>query len=328
MSRPSVSVVALIFVGLGAFLLPALAQDKQAEHKEDAKLIESLKKELANRFEQMENMQLQHGIYVEQSTRRIRALELTLKRAGAKAPKNEAEVNAVFASRSIIELLDEIIDTKGFQEKIKLKTALELIADKFAGRLPIIVDKEAFAAPAGEKEADDPYEEEVVLPPVPAKMVMSTALRLILSQVAKGQATYVIRQHYIEIVPEKYTTAPYFLHQPMISVDYQKRPISEVLQDLSERTGVAINLDPQVGKKANTAIRVTLRNGSLEDALTPITEMAHLKYVVLHRSIYVTTRENAKVIENEEKMRRQRRESAPGMQPGAPKVKRLGTSAE
>jgi hypothetical protein len=159
-------------------------------------------------------------------------------------------------------------------------------------------------------------------------MLLGVALRLIVSQVAKGHATFIIRQNHIEIVPEKYTTSPYFLHQPMISADYQKRPLSDVLQDLSERTGIAINLDPNVGKKANTPIRVTLRNGSLEDALTPITEMAHLKYVVLHRSIYVTTPQNAKVIENEEKLRRQRRESAPGMQPGAPKVKRLGTSAE
>jgi len=68
--------------------------------------------------------------------------------------------------------------------------------------LPILVDREAFAIELG-ADAPDPYEEEVSLPPVPAKMAMSLALKLVLAQVGKGNATYLIRRSYIEITTNK-----------------------------------------------------------------------------------------------------------------------------
>jgi hypothetical protein len=102
----------------------------------------------------------------------------------------------------IYRLLQQPIETKGLHEKVKLRTALEYFSDKFGGNLPILVDKEAFSADLG-ADAPDPYEEEVSLPPVPSKMVMNTALRLILSQVGKGEATYLIRRSFIEITTNK-----------------------------------------------------------------------------------------------------------------------------
>ncbi|HZZ78015.1 MAG TPA: hypothetical protein VFE62_05835 [Gemmataceae bacterium] len=123
----------------------------------------------------------------------------------------------------IYRLLQQPIDTKGLQEKVKLKTALEYFGDRFGGKLPILIDKESFTTELG-ADAPDPYEEEVSLPPVPSKMVMNTALRLVLAQVGKGQATYLIRRNFIEI-----TTIKHYLEDKVIRI----YPVGDLVMPIS-----------------------------------------------------------------------------------------------
>ena len=120
-------------------------------------------------------------------------------------PLTRLEENAILAR-----ILEETIETKGLQEKVKLKTALEYFSDKFGGRIPILIDRSAFAAIAGPNDPD-PYEEEVSLPPVPAKMPMSLALRIVLAQVSHGEATFFVRQGFIEITTVKAGAAVNYL---------------------------------------------------------------------------------------------------------------------
>ncbi len=108
------------------------------------------------------------------------------------------EVGRVKAT-AIYRILEQTIDTEKLQEKAKLKTALEYIGEKF--KITILVDSESFKADLG-ADAPDVYEEEVNLPPV-RKMVLNVALRLMLSQVGKGNATYLIRRDFIEITSTK-----------------------------------------------------------------------------------------------------------------------------
>lgn len=204
---------------------------------------------------------------------------------------------------AIMNMLRQNIDTRALQEKVKLKVALEYFADKFGGQLRIVVNKGAFAA----EDAPDLDEEEVMLPPVPSRIAMDTALRLILSQVGKGKATFLIRQGHIEIVPLRYATAAYFLKEPCILGVFNQRPLQEVLQEFSDEIGLAIHLDPNIGDNANKPITATFRNCSLKDALVTVTEMAQLKYVAMEHSIFVTTPDKAKVIEKEQKIRRRKR---------------------
>jgi hypothetical protein len=105
-------------------------------------------------------------------------------------------------SIAVYRLLQQLIDTKALQEKVPFKKALEYFSDRFAGKLPYVVDRDAFADELG-ADAPDPYEEEVCLPPVPSKMIMNTALRLVLAQIGKGRATYVVRRNFIEITTRK-----------------------------------------------------------------------------------------------------------------------------
>lgn len=225
------------------------------------------------------------------------------------------EQNAVLAR-----MLEETIETKGLQEKVKLKTALEYFSDKFGGKMPILIDRSAFG-PIGEPDTPDPYEEEVSLPPVPAKMPMSLALRLVIAQVAKGEATYLVRQGYIEITTLKASASVHYLYRPSVLVTFKQQPLHDVLEQLSDETGIAIHLDPRAGDKAKASISAKFRNTTLEDALVTITEMAELKFVVLERSIFVTTPERAAIIRKEEKDRESQRKEIPPK--GISKSKRL-----
>src|SRR5262249_41386313 len=107
------------------------------------------------------------------------------------------------AAQRIQKLLEESIDMKDFQAPMSLKEALGLIQDKLNARykeedvLPILIDAEAFKD--DNQEAPDVYETPVKFPPFPRKMSIATALRIALSKVATGNATYMIRGNFIEV---------------------------------------------------------------------------------------------------------------------------------
>jgi RNA polymerase sigma factor (sigma-70 family) len=231
----------------------------------------------------------------------------------SQSPKKAAPAQAVTATKSRVEtlafmrLLETPIDTKGFQEKAKLRHVLEVFSDMFQGELPILVDKGAFLAGA----ADDPdvYEEEVSLPPVPARMRMDLALRCIVAQVGKGEATYVVRGDFVEITTKEASRAVHSLPRLGIVGSYKKRPLVEVLQELSDKVWVVFNLDPNLEARLNTPTTVTFNNCSLEEALVTISEMATIGYVVLDHSIYITTPDRAKAMQQEEDSRRKKREA-------------------
>jgi RNA polymerase sigma factor (sigma-70 family) len=221
----------------------------------------------------------------------------------APAPKPREETLA------LMRMLEQPIKTNGLQEKVKLKTALEYITNKFGGKVPILIDREAFITDLG-ADAADPYEEEVVLPPVPATMTLDQALRLLISQIGNGRATYVIRRSWIEITTEDASRAANSLHHLCIVGTFHQRPLAEILQALSDKADVAINIDSKAEASMNMPISATFRNCSLEEALVTVTEMGALKYVVLDHSIFVTTPERAKAMEQVEVARRKKREES------------------
>jgi hypothetical protein len=227
-------------------------------------------------------------------------------------------------SAVIMGLLKQRFETHGLSEKVKLKVAIEYFSETSGGKLPMLIDKAAFAAELG-ADAQDPYEEDVSLPPIPRKMPLNTALHLILSQVGKGQATYLIRQGHIEIVPASHATAKHLLAQQVFE-SFDQRPLLSVLTDLSGQSGLTINVDPSVGKQAGSLITATFRNTTLEDTLVAVTEMAELKFVVFRNSIYVTSASKVEALEEEEKQRNKKRESLPKI-PLNP-AKRLEAPAE
>jgi hypothetical protein len=267
--------------------------------KEALRLIGELEKKLADQ----KDARAKEISDIERDIRILRAVLPGLEREGAKRPMSENHQKIVSFSR----MLTQPVETRGLQERVKLKIALEYFADKFGGKLLMLIDKDAFLTDLGEESAD-PYEEEVCLPPVPQRMPMGTALRLVLGQVGKGRATFILRPDYIEITTHKYAAAAHLIRHTAVVTEFENRPLFLVLQDLADDSSIDINLDPAVGKKADALVTAGFRNGSLESALVTVTEIAGLKYVVFERSVFVTTPERAKVLRQEELERSKDRE--------------------
>jgi len=344
MSRLFKVVAVLFCIGLGAFWLPTLAQSpppKQGDAVQDEnrhasqrasdalKRIANLRAKLAKIEDETaviegrrEEQKLEPGeakkpepkADVEQQIRRAKELAAERREALAaliaalrEAPDPPIETDNLV----ILRMLQQPIETRGLQEKVKLKLAVELFSDMWHGLLPILVNRDAFLAEAKTADPVDVYEEEVSLPPYPKRMAMETALNYILAQVNRDdiQATYRIHQGYIEIVPVNYLAAKRLVRE-RVSARIPGRPLEKVLRDLSDETGLTIVLDPVIGKKSATSIDANFRNISLEDALVVVTEMAELKYVVLRDSIYVTLPGKVEAIEKEEKAREERRQAA------------------
>ena len=227
-----------------------------------------------------------------------------------KDPTIRREQNAM-----IVSLLEGPVKTNKLQD-VTLKDALEYYSDILRGRaldlraaldkdplfldgvIPIIVNKSAFLADA-DLDTPDPYTEKVTLPVIPEKMSLHLALDLTLSQIGKSPSTFLVRKGHLEIVPRKYATAGHLLTNSTVLLSFKAERLPEVLHDLGDETGLAIHLDPNVGKKAKMPISATFRNASLEDALVTVTEMAGLKFVIMERSIYVTTPSRAEAIRRE-----------------------------
>ena len=244
------------------------------------------------------------------------ALSQTTDKAGS--TKKEVVAKTRDKNAATLRALQEHVKTEKLQD-VTLNDVLEYLSDapdgKPESRLVFLFDR-GFAALLGPDEPD-PTTEKLSLPKVPNSMKRGTALRLALAQVAKGNAMFLVRQGQVEIIPRQYGTAAHILNQPTLLVSFEQSPLQEVLHDLTDETGLAIHLDPAAGKKAQMPISAMFRNASLEDALVTVTEMAELKFVVMERSIFVTTPDKVDVLRNEEKqreaVRKEFRENIPRM---------------
>jgi RNA polymerase sigma factor (sigma-70 family) len=208
-------------------------------------------------------------------------------------------------------------------DNISLREALEHLSNKFD--VTIRIDPVPFA-PYGVLEPFKLYDQSVSLPVVRG-LTVGDALRDILAQIKHentsipGLVTYVVKGSQIAIVPafmtpysgaigsEKVDGDGAILNRDIIeeqflgdrvSIDYQDKPLAEVLRDLADMTGANIVLDNRQKDKGATPITLTLQQVKLFKALQVIADMADLQPVALHNVYYVTTPENAKRLEKRE----------------------------
>jgi hypothetical protein len=241
-------------------------------------------------------------------------LFLALVGVGALAGPARSQSPAAAETAALTRLMEEMIETKDFTNPMNLKDALQLFWEKFAAQgkdFPILVDFRAFKS----EDADlpTPYDAQVQLPPVPRRVSMHVALRIILSQVP-ANATYIIRQGHIEIVPPASATAKALLQQRVFT-RADKTPLRDMLDELSALTGAPIVLDARARDKGKELVSIVLNNMSLEDSLTVLTEQAGLRFVTLESGVFVTLPEEAKGIED-----RQRTRPRPPAVPGLRRV--------
>ncbi|HZZ81735.1 MAG TPA: hypothetical protein VFE62_24755 [Gemmataceae bacterium] len=315
MSRLSILIFAAAIIGISVAMPQTVGQEKSTgktsdEVKDALKRIAELEKKLVEQNRELRILQAEtreRAAIEDDKVRRDRAVELERRNI---LIKEIQPLTPHQKTQSTLKTLQQPIETKGLQEKLKLATAVDYLGDQTGYKVPFVLDRDAFVAELG-TDAPEPFEEEVslVLPGSPPKMPMEAVLRQLLAQVGKGHATYVIRSNHIEITTLKASLAAHAIHQVPITMAFDQRPVKQVLQDLTDESGIDIHLDPNVGKMGDALIAATFRNATLDNALVTVTEMANLKYVVLQRNVFVTTAERAKVLRQEEQDRAKHRAS-------------------
>ncbi len=216
-------------------------------------------------------------------------------RALARSEK-EAETNA------LLRLLDENMDLKDFQNQVGItfKGALDLISEKFAAKgkeLPFRINYQAFKKGTTARSIVD-GELPAKVPSTPRRLPVGTLLRIILEQ-EDLDATFLIRNGMVEILPAKQAT-PAWLLKNKVTGTFYRETLEDVLQALSFQTGATLVLDCRAGDLAKTPIRAMFRNDvTLEAALCMVTEMAQLKVVVMPGGIFITTPTHANGMQKE-----------------------------
>jgi RNA polymerase sigma factor (sigma-70 family) len=180
-----------------------------------------------------------------------------------------------------------------------LKEVLAFIAERYG--ITILIEARAFVTEASSQE--DPPQDIGSFPITIPKLVdvkLSTILRTVLVQV---DGDYYTKDDVLMVLPRKELPRR-MLRQPVDSV-YRTRPLVLALEDLQNMTGVSVVLDVKVQDIAKPMeITADFRNVPLETAVRVLADMADLKSVVMDNLIYVTSKENAKVLEAEENKRK------------------------
>jgi hypothetical protein len=214
------------------------------------------------------------------------------------APEAAAQGQKATENNAIIRLLDEMVDMKDFQQPMSMKEALGLLMEKFEVKgkaLPILVDGASFRR----ENHTLIYDEQVQFAPYPRQLAMGQLLQLMLSRVAKRDATFLVRNGAVEITTKK-EACPEALLKRKVIARFSNTPFDEAMEELSAVTGASIVLDVRLGDKLKAPVSASLKNDvSLGAALRMLSDMVDLKVVFLPGGIYVTHPFNADNMQRE-----------------------------
>jgi hypothetical protein len=205
-----------------------------------------------------------------------------------------ASQEKVARQAALTKLLSEEFEMKEFQApNMTLKDCLGLFVEKLSAQgkeVPILVDSDAFRLE--NPDTMDIYDALIKFPPFPRRMSLAAALRIALQKAPDNNATYLVHPTHILITTVQRATPERQTVQGM----FVKRPLEEILQELSAQTGISVIFDQRNGDKAKTVLTAEFRNEtSLLTAVRLLADMADLKAVVVENVLYVTSKKNAEL---------------------------------
>jgi hypothetical protein len=186
--------------------------------------------------------------------------------------------------------------------KMTLQDALDKLAKDYD--LTFDVNDPAFKA----EMVDDVSIKPVAERPIPKmnRASLHTVLQRLLARIpCQSGATYLLRRNVIEITTNAFVRTEVwgpdypgpFL--PLVSAEFQKRPLEEALRELADQADFNVLLDPRAGEKAKAPVTARLANMPLDTAVRLLANMAELKAYQVDNVLYVTTSENAAHMEEE-----------------------------
>jgi hypothetical protein len=183
-----------------------------------------------------------------------------------------------------------------------LQEVLDLVSDRHD--ITIDVNDVAFKVDGVNDVASSPLVQEKPLH-IKKNARLEHALRLILARVPVD-ATFLLRRNSIEITTVaaagreiwgKDYQGPYL---PLVHNTFEKQPLEKVLRDLADESEFTIVLDGRVEDKAKVAVSGRFLNTPLDTAVRLLADMADLKPFLVDNVLYVTSKENAALLEEQE----------------------------
>jgi RNA polymerase sigma factor (sigma-70 family) len=203
---------------------------------------------------------------------------------------------------------------KGIDNGTPLKDALDFISE--ANGVTIRIDHNAFIRFGGGAGEGGPVsvsdETPVTLKPAAKGTTLGNALNDMLAQM-QPPATFLVKGGQIVIVPyqpymnpdngrdppQEVPAVSALLREP-VQVAADDIPLADALRDIAEATGANIIIDVRLKEKAKVPVTAHLQHVPLETAVRLLSDMADVKAVALDNVLYVTTKENADKIRQEE----------------------------
>ncbi len=189
----------------------------------------------------------------------------------------------------------------GFDDPgLKLKDALEKLSKDYA--VEIEVNEPAFKATGMDDVLSAPVAEKPIRKS--DRIRLDRLLRTILVRLPiPGGATYVLRRDGIEITTVQTARAQIwgghngpFL--PLVQATFEQKPLAEALREMAEQTEYNVVLDNRAGERGKAEVSARFVNTPLDTAVNFVADMVDLRTVLLDNVIYVTTRENAALMES------------------------------
>ncbi len=187
------------------------------------------------------------------------------------------------------------------------KAKLSEVLDDLAAQYDITfnVNERAFEAEGLKYVLTTPVVTDGKTLPKLKNVAFSTVLRKILSRIpVKSGAIYLLKADSIEITtrravfPESYKDGPR-RELPIVSCEFEKRPLAEALKELAEMADFNIVLDARMAESAKAPITTNLDNVPLDTAVRLLADMADLRSILIDNVLYVTVKENARALEAE-----------------------------
>jgi hypothetical protein len=204
--------------------------------------------------------------------------------------------------KTIAQLFDEPMSVRDFLNPMTLREFIGLLHDKWVAQgkqVVLYVDWRAFNLDNPDQYPDPEALYNLQIKPLfPAELRNTSVkpaviLREALKQVPTIDATYLIRRGGVEITTYNMASPEYLLGQ-RVTARFEKRPLDEALDELSQQTGATIVLDGRIGDKTKTPVSATFRSTvSVETAVRLLAEMADLQAELEDSILFVTAKPKA-----------------------------------
>jgi len=181
--------------------------------------------------------------------------------------------------------------------------------------IPFDVNAKAFKEDGVDEVLARPIGREI---PKMNNVPLNTLLRKILDRVpVESGATWCVRGDAVEVTTmpayhaEFYPGRPNGPFPPLVVTTFEKTPLEDALKQLAEDTEGNVVLDVRAAEKGKTPVTARLTNVPLDTAVLLLADMAGLKSVEVDGVYYVTSKENARALREDQAKSRPAKAEAP-----------------